>query len=180
MWFKLEDQAGLLDQAGPRKPFVPTGMKKKTDGPRKAWRHCGEMRLEDSCARLLPRWECKDMSRQSNPGVVWISWNMLKHVETLEVFPKLYKSISFYFTEFHWFICGILRPHNSLMSQISDCQMISDQIRSFLISLRSLRSYHLTLFGAVLGGFIDALLCSQATLLSSESALDGTQQQLAI
>lgn len=30
-------------------------------------------------------------------------------------------------------------------------------------------SYHLTLFGAVLGGFIDALLCSQATLLSSES-----------
>eukprot|EP00435_Cladocopium_sp_Y103_P038944 s2393_g10.t1 len=30
-------------------------------------------------------------------------------------------------------------------------------------------SYHLTLFGAVLGGFIDALLCSQATLLSGES-----------
>ena len=33
------------------------------------------------------------------------------------------------------------------------------------------RSHHLTLFSAVLGGFIDALLCSQATLLSGESRL---------
>lgn len=179
MWFKLEDQAGLLDQAGPRKPFVPTGMKKKTDGPRKAWRHCGEMRLEDSCARLLPRWECKDMSRQSNPGVVWISWK-LKHILKLwkssQSFTSRFHSVSLCFTDsfaafygpiVHWWV-----RYQMIM-------MISDQIRSFLISLRSLRSYHLTLFGAVLGGFIDALLCSQATLLSSESALDGTQQQLA-